>query len=63
MLGFPAPRVARSLYKMFEVLEMMGLADEAAKIKQEAITLWKTTKIFSYDPAITSEAFDKLVPS
>jgi hypothetical protein len=43
---------------MFEVLEMMDLADEAAKIKQEAITLWKKTKIFSYDPAITSEAFD-----
>ncbi|CEI68080.1 unnamed protein product [Fusarium venenatum] len=59
----PNPRVARSMFRMSEILADMGKADEAVTIREKAELLRSTIKTFAYDPRATVEAFDKLVPS
>lgn len=59
----PVPRVSRSMYKMSQILEDMGRESEAAAIRTEAVRLRSTITTFEYDPDITDEAFDTLIPS
>ncbi|KAL6912574.1 hypothetical protein FSST1_010334 [Fusarium sambucinum] len=59
----PHPRVARSLFRMSEVLADMGNVDEAAARREEAERLRSTVKTFAYNHRVTAEAFDTLVPS
>ncbi|KAB5515439.1 hypothetical protein GE09DRAFT_577621 [Coniochaeta sp. 2T2.1] len=58
----PMPRVARTLFKMSEVLEAMGRADDDAEKRSKAITMKRLIRTFDVDPANTPEAFDALVP-
>ncbi|KAI0457680.1 TPR-like protein [Xylaria acuta] len=58
----PAPRVARTMFKMSEVLKDMGRMDEAAAKRMEAARLRSLIKDFPYDAGVTSEAYDTLVP-
>ncbi|KAI1764173.1 TPR-like protein [Hypoxylon sp. FL1150] len=57
------PMVARSMFRMSEILADMGRGDEAVEKRAEAVRLRSTITAFSYDSGITSEAFDTLVPS
>lgn len=51
------------MYKMSQILEDMGRESEAAAIRTEAVRLRSTITTFEYDPDITDEAFDTLIPS
>lgn len=59
----PNPRVARSMFKMSEILTDMGKYAEAAIKRDGAEKLRSTVKTFPYNPCVTAEAFDTLVPS
>lgn len=59
----PTPMIARSMFKMSQILEDMGRGDEAAEKRTEAIRLRSTITTFPYDTDLTAEAFDTLVPS
>ncbi|XXH04301.1 hypothetical protein Hte_010715 [Hypoxylon texense] len=59
----PAPKIARSMFKMSQILGDMGRDDEADKKRAEAVRLRDEIKTFPYDKDLTAEAFDALVPS
>ncbi|EKJ75860.1 hypothetical protein NXS19_008327 [Fusarium pseudograminearum] len=59
----PNPRVARSMFKMSEILTDMGKHAEAAIKRDGAEKLRSTVKTFPYNPCVTADAFDTLVPS
>lgn len=57
------PRVARSMFKMSEILEKMGRQDEAAVKRKEANRLRNEITTIKFDPGLTEKAFDTLIPS
>ncbi|KAJ3577502.1 hypothetical protein NPX13_g3068 [Xylaria arbuscula] len=57
-----APRAARTMFKMSEVLKDMGRVDEAAAKRKEAARLRSLVDGFPYDNRDTYEAYDTLVP-
>ncbi|KAI0400853.1 TPR-like protein [Xylaria palmicola] len=59
----PAPRVARSIFKMSEILKDMGKEDEGAVKRREAERLRSTITTFPFSSDITEYAFNTLVPS
>ncbi|KAK8062353.1 hypothetical protein PG997_014450 [Apiospora hydei] len=59
----PGPRVARSMFKMSQILDVMGRPDEATVKRQEAMRLRSTITTFEFDMGVTEEAFDTLIPS
>jgi tetratricopeptide (TPR) repeat protein len=59
----PIPKVARTMFKMSEVLEAMGRADEATAKRTEATRLRSLITAFPYDPSLSPGAFDSLIPS
>ncbi|KAI1357580.1 TPR-like protein [Xylaria arbuscula] len=57
-----APRAARTMFKVSEVLKDMGRVDEAAAKRKEAARLRSLVNGFPYDNRDTYEAYDTLVP-
>jgi hypothetical protein len=57
------PRIARSMYKMSEVLQALGRSEEASAKRNEAERLRRSITTFSYNPESSWEAFNALVPS